>query len=96
MTESRFSSEEAAEELRKRYRYRQLILSGKLTLSHKRAAQLLGPDCLYHLYALEEKKGRSPGRGKTAKAQDLKSAPDSPKAPQRTRKMRIISATIAN
>jgi len=60
MTESRFSSEEAAEELRKRYRYRQLILSGKLTLSHKRAAQLLGPDCLYHLYALEEKRGEAP------------------------------------
>jgi len=46
------SCEEKAEILRKKNRYRELILSGRLALSHKRAAQLLGPDCLYHLYSL--------------------------------------------
>lgn len=48
------TSEEVAELLRKRNRYRELILSGKLVLPHDRAVQLLGPDCLYHLYALED------------------------------------------
>lgn len=48
--------EEAAEVLRKRYRYRELILSGKLVLPYNRAAQLLGPDCLYHLYSLQDSK----------------------------------------
>ncbi len=43
-----------AESMRKKYRYRQLILSGKLVLPITRAAQLLGPDCLYHLYSLGE------------------------------------------
>ena len=46
--------EDEAEVMRKKYRYRQLILSGRLKLSQKRAAQLLGPDCLYHLYSVEE------------------------------------------
>ncbi len=48
------SCEDMAESLRKKYRYRQLILSGKLVLPITRAAQLLGPDCLYHLYSLSE------------------------------------------
>jgi hypothetical protein len=48
-------STETAEILRKRYRYRELILSGKLVLPHDRAAQLLGPDCLYHLYSVQPK-----------------------------------------
>jgi hypothetical protein len=43
-----------AEILRKKYRYRELILSGKLVLPHRRAAELLGPDCLYQLYGLRE------------------------------------------
>jgi hypothetical protein len=45
------SSEQKAEILRKKSRYRDLILSGRLVLPHARAAQLLGPDCLYHLYS---------------------------------------------
>jgi hypothetical protein len=46
--------QDKAESLRKMFRYRQLILSGRLVLPHRRAAQLLGPDCLYHLYSLKE------------------------------------------
>jgi hypothetical protein len=46
-----WSCEEKAEILRKKNRYRELILSGRLTLPHRSASQLLGPDCLYHLYS---------------------------------------------
>jgi hypothetical protein len=49
------SPEEKAEILRKRARYRELILSGALRLPHGQAARLLGPDCLYHLYAVSPK-----------------------------------------
>jgi hypothetical protein len=52
MDSERFSCEEKAEILRKKSRYRELILSGRLALPQRRAAQLLGPDCLYHLYSL--------------------------------------------
>jgi hypothetical protein len=38
------------EELRRRYRYRTLILRGKLRLSLVAARALVGPDCAYHLY----------------------------------------------
>jgi hypothetical protein len=54
MDSGKLSCEEKAEILRKKNRYRELILSGKLSLPHKRAAQLLGPDCLYHLYSLSK------------------------------------------
>jgi|WetSurMetagenome_2_1015567.scaffolds.fasta_scaffold524388_1 hypothetical protein len=59
---------EMAEVIRKKYRYRQLIFSGKLVLPHKRAAQLLGPDCMYQLYALQgsKKPGKKVGRKKVA------------------------------
>jgi hypothetical protein len=53
------SCEERAEILRKKCRYRELILSGRLVLPHERAAQLLGPDCLYHLYSASEAGSRS-------------------------------------
>ena len=53
MPDSRdLSCEEKAEIMRKKYRYRELILSGRLALPHERAAQLLGPDSLYHLYSV--------------------------------------------
>ena len=47
---------EQAEIIRKKYKYRQLILSGKLILPHDEATRLLGPDCAYHLYSLPESK----------------------------------------
>jgi hypothetical protein len=51
------SCEETAEILRKKCRYRELILSGRLLLPHERAAQLLGPDCLYRLYSVGAARG---------------------------------------
>ena len=50
-----------AEILRKKYKYRRLILEGKLVLPHEEAAKLLGPDCAYHLYSLKES---SPSKAK--------------------------------
>jgi hypothetical protein len=59
MPDSReLSCEEKAEIMRKKCRYRELILSGRLTLPHERASQLLGPDSLYHLYSVS--KDRTP------------------------------------
>ena len=52
MDSKKLSCEETAEIMRKKHRYRELILSGRLALSHKSAARLLGPDCLYHLYGV--------------------------------------------
>jgi len=40
-----------AEEIRKRYHYRRLVLTGKAKLPGKTAAKLIGPDCAYHLYS---------------------------------------------
>lgn len=37
--------------LRKKYRYRKLIVTGRLILSRHGARRLIGPDCAYHLYA---------------------------------------------
>jgi hypothetical protein len=45
-----FTAAEQAEILRKKQLYRDLIRSGKIRLAPDRAARLLGPDCLFHLY----------------------------------------------
>ena len=44
---------EKSELIRKKYKYRRLIMTGKIVLPHREAAQLLGPDCAYHLYSLK-------------------------------------------
>ena len=44
-----------SELIRKKYKYRRLIMTGKIVLPHKEAAQLLGPDCAYHLYSIQDK-----------------------------------------
>jgi len=36
---------------RLKYKYRRLIMTGKIKLPHKKAARLIGPDCAYHLYS---------------------------------------------
>ncbi len=40
-----------SEEIRLRYLYRDLILTGKVTLSLESAKKLVGPDCAFHLYS---------------------------------------------
>ncbi len=40
-----------AEITRLKYKYRKLIMEGKLKLPHQVAAKLIGPDCAYHLYS---------------------------------------------
>jgi hypothetical protein len=46
---------EDAELIRKRYKYRRLILSGKLILPVREASMLLGPDCAYHRYSVQDR-----------------------------------------
>jgi hypothetical protein len=43
-----------AEICRLKYKYRELILRGKIVLPHKEASLLIGPDCAYHLYSLND------------------------------------------
>lgn len=43
---------DASEELRLRYRYRKLILEGKIALSYESAKRMIGPDCAYRLYSV--------------------------------------------
>jgi len=38
------------EEIRIRYKYRKLILEGKIKLPYKDAVKFVGPDSAYHLY----------------------------------------------
>ncbi len=67
MNHRNFTPEEAAEELRKKHLYRQLILSGRLVLPYRSAARLLGPDCLYHLYSARDSGGSaSPKAGENS------------------------------
>jgi len=69
MRDDSLSPEDQAEILRKKQKYRELILSGKLALPHDRAAQLLGPDCLYHLYAYHEREPQRRRKPKKSRSQ---------------------------
>jgi hypothetical protein len=39
-----------AEIIRIRYKYRKLIMQGRVKLPYEEAVKLIGPDCAYHLY----------------------------------------------
>jgi hypothetical protein len=39
-----------AEELRRKYKYRKLIVTRRMDLPLRAAKKLVGPDCAYHLY----------------------------------------------
>lgn len=49
-----------AEIIRIRYKYRKLIMEGKVRLPYEEAVKLIGPDSAYHLYFSLKK--RSHGR----------------------------------
>jgi hypothetical protein len=42
---------EKADLIRLKYKYRRLIMTGKMKLPPGKAARLIGPDCAYHLYS---------------------------------------------
>ena len=44
-------SSEKSEIIRLKYKYRDLILRGKIKLPLQAAKKLIGPDCAYHLYS---------------------------------------------
>lgn len=46
------------EEVRLRYKYRSLIMKGKIKLPPSAASKLIGPDCAYHLYSNLETSGK--------------------------------------
>jgi hypothetical protein len=41
---------QSSEEIRLRYLYRKMIVTGKVQLSFESARRLVGPDCAFHLY----------------------------------------------
>jgi hypothetical protein len=45
-----------AEQIRLRYLYRKIVLSGDVKLSHAAARRLVGPDCAYQLYGKVQRK----------------------------------------
>jgi hypothetical protein len=45
-----------SENTRLRYKYRNLILRGKIKVPRSTAIRLVGPDCAYHLYRQESSK----------------------------------------
>jgi ABC-type lipopolysaccharide export system ATPase subunit len=51
---------EKAEEIKKKYAYRQMILKGQIKLTRKTAVKLIGPDTAYHLYSQKESKNKNP------------------------------------
>ncbi|MGD0887070.1 MAG: hypothetical protein ABSA46_19685 [Thermodesulfovibrionales bacterium] len=50
---------EKAEEIRLRYLYRELVLRRKIWLPLEAAVKLVGPDCAYHLYSIQDFKDTS-------------------------------------
>ena len=51
-----------SEDIRIRYKYRKLILTGKVRVSLKSAMALVGPDCAFHLYGLQLPGRKQAGR----------------------------------
>ena len=45
------------------YRYRRLILLGRIEVTHDAARRLVGPDCAYHLYGRGNVKPRRSRQG---------------------------------
>ena len=50
---------EKAEAIKKRYRYRHLIITGKIDLSRHAAVKFIGADTAYHLYARTTPRSRA-------------------------------------
>jgi|GEM_PF-1444270 hypothetical protein len=56
------------EEIRLRYLYRRIVLSGKVRLPLEAARRLVGPDCAYHLYATVQDQGGETPTGDAARS----------------------------
>jgi hypothetical protein len=52
-----------AEITRLRYKYRNLIMRGRIFLPPRDAAKLIGPDCAFHLYRKIGTAGVTPKKG---------------------------------
>lgn len=51
---------ETAELMRLRYKYRRLLMEGRIRLPLEGAVKLMGPDCAYHLYFMVD--GKEPAQ----------------------------------
>jgi hypothetical protein len=51
-----------AEEIRIRYLYRDLVLRKKIRLPLEGALKIVGPDCAYHLYSVQEQEPKKKRR----------------------------------
>jgi hypothetical protein len=56
-----------AEQMRIRYLYRRMILSGEIKVDRHTAKKLIGPDCAYHLYGRLSPEGEEKGNEKKRK-----------------------------
>ncbi|MBF0319775.1 MAG: hypothetical protein HQL01_08235 [Nitrospirae bacterium] len=55
---------EKAEQMRIKYKYRTMIIKGKVWIHYKGALRLVGPDCAFHLYSGVRSSGRTGARNK--------------------------------
>lgn len=53
------------ESIRIAYKYRRLILEGKIKLPYREAARLIGPDSAYRLYFTRKTKNKTAGDGES-------------------------------
>ncbi|MEO5355748.1 MAG: hypothetical protein H7844_00410 [Nitrospirae bacterium YQR-1] len=60
---------EKSEQIRIKYLYRGLIMKGKIRIPYKAAAQMVGPDCAYHLYGTHMTAIDDSGTGKNKSVQ---------------------------
>jgi hypothetical protein len=65
-----------AEFIRLKYKYRRLIMAGKINLPFREASLLIGPDCAYHLFStLEFENPKPPAEGSTKDDEDRPQMP---------------------
>lgn len=50
------SNNSKIEEIRIKYKYKELILKNKIKINRTIASKIVGPDCAYHIYNLDYKK----------------------------------------
>lgn len=55
---------EKADNIKKKYAYRQMILKGKVKVARNTAVKLIGPDTAYHLYSQEDSDKKSSKKNK--------------------------------
>jgi len=50
MSKKKSESDSQADEVRRKYKYRKLVINGSVKIPARLAMKMVGPDCAYHLY----------------------------------------------